>query len=402
MESPLRCDICDSENVTKSESGYVCKDCGVMLDLQILEYHRPYNQDIVQYAPIGKTQIGSIKERLKDPRSYKLHRLSKLDNLKSNDETVNTQAMIEMNRIFEVMSLPESDKKKVFNNFVDIRSKLGRGTKYRTPEKLIPLVIYFTCKYECKPIDEHALLEVSHINKRDFQSFKLQIHEFKPEYKERNRKEYIAQKILEITECFELGMYFYYQSKKILDMLWEVIKNTKDTVITGVVTSVSALCVPSASITVSEICKRLNIRMSTIHKQVERKIFEQFRIPGFISLVKSAGLLKEVMQKLGALMEECMEECDIVPERDKIIEVKLGSGTQVFNAFDTMEYYFLAIRDLENNPILLSLAVDRLAIHNLVNEHNHSPKLVLNPQIEQNELFNLAIWRVKGPPLITS
>jgi hypothetical protein len=401
-ESSLRCDVCGSENITQNESGYVCKECGIMLDLQILEYHRPYNQDILQYAPLGKTQIGSAKERVQNPKSYKLKRLNKLDSIKSNEENVKMRAMIEINRIFEVLFLPESDKGKVFNNFMEIRSKIIRGTKYRSPEKLVPIVIYFTYKYNCKPIDEQALLSVSNIDKKDFQSFKLQICDFKPEYKERNRREYIVQKILEITEHFGLGMYFFYQSKKVLDMLWKILKNTKDSVIAGVVTSISALCIPDKPITVSEICRKLNIRMSTIHKQVERKIFERFRVPGFVSLVKSADLLKEVMQKLDILMEEYIEEGGELPECDDIIEIELGSGMQVFNAFDTIEYYFYATRDLQNKPILLSVAVDKQAIKNLFSENEKYSEVVPDPEAEQDQLFNLAIWKVKGPPLILS
>ncbi|MFW9829353.1 MAG: DC1 domain-containing protein [Promethearchaeota archaeon] len=393
----LQCDICGSENVTQNESGYVCKECGIMLDLQILEYHIPYNQDIIQYAPLGKTQIGSTKERMQNPQSYRLNRLNRLDSIKSNEENVKTRAMIEINRIFEVLSLPESDKKKVFSNFVQIRSKIVHGTKYRSPEKLIPLVIYFTYKFDCKPIDEQALLGVSNIEKKDFQSFKLQICDFKPKYKERNRMEYVCQKVLEISEHFELGMYFYYQSKKILDKLWEMIKNTKDNVIAGVVTSISALCLPDKLISVSEICRKLNIRMSTIHKQVERKIFERFRVPGFVSLVKSAELLKEVMLKIGALMEEIEEE----PEYNEIIEIELGNGMQTFNAFDTIEYYFYAFRELHNKPILLSLAIDKGRIKELFENRNPSEEIP-DPDTERDQLFNMAIWRVKGPPLIIS
>ncbi|MFW9782519.1 MAG: hypothetical protein ACFFFB_09580, partial [Candidatus Heimdallarchaeota archaeon] len=310
---------------------------------------------------------------------------------------VKTRAMIEINRIFEVLSLPESDKKKIFSNFVQIRSKIVHGTKYRSPEKLIPLVIYFTYKFDCKPIDEQALLGVSNIEKKDFQSFKLQICDFKPKYKERNRMEYVCQKVLEISEHFELGMYFYYQSKKILDKLWEMIKNTKDNVIAGVVTSISALCLPDKLISVSEICRKLNIRMSTIHKQVERKIFERFRVPGFVSLVKSAELLKEVMLKIGALMEEIEEE----PEYNEIIEIELGNGMQTFNAFDTIEYYFYAFRELHNKPILLSLAIDKGRIKELFENRNPSEEIP-DPDTERDQLFNMAIWRVKGPPLIIS
>ncbi|MFX1402029.1 MAG: hypothetical protein ACFE8V_12380, partial [Promethearchaeota archaeon] len=146
------------------------------------------------------------------------------------------------------------------------------------------------------------------------------------------------------------------------------------------------------------ICNRLNIRMSTIHKQVERKIFEKLRIPGFVSLVKSARLLKEVMKKLGILMEEFTNE--EINEDDEILEIELGNGMQVFNAFDTFDYYFYAIKDLENKPILFSMAVDRKNIVNIFEKNDKPPEVIPDPDAKQDQLFNLAIWRVKDPPLI--
>ena len=191
-------------------------------------------------------------------------------------------------------------------------------------------------------------------------------------------------------------MYFYYQSKKILLKLWESIKNTKDDVIVGITTSISALCLPNHPITVSEICNRLHIRMSTIHKQVERKIFDRLRVPGFQSLVRSADLLKKVMEQLGVLLEEFIEKEEMTPE---IIEIKLGNTKQVFNSHDTFEYYFYALRDLQGNTLFLSLEVNNNAVKNMFEENPHSLKMNKEPDIKVDQLFNLDIWKGKGPPL---
>jgi transcription initiation factor TFIIIB Brf1 subunit/transcription initiation factor TFIIB len=391
----LICDVCNSTNIVQNEFGFVCKDCGVMLPIQILQYHRPYNEDILQYATLGKTKIGFKRERLRNPQSYRLERLNRIDSIKSNDENVEIKAIVEIGRIFEALSLPATDKSKILKNFKQIYKKLGQGTKYRSPEKLVPIVIYFTYKYECKPVDERALLDIAKISKKDFQAFKLQINEFMPEYKERNRKEYILQRIMEITEHFGLGMYFYYQSKKILYRLWGSIKNTKDDVIVGLTTSISALCLPKSPITVSDICNRLNIRMSTIHKQVEKKIFDRLRIPGFKSLVRSADLLKKVMERLGVLLnqfKECKEEA---PE---IIEIELGNAMQIFNPHDNVEYYFYALRDLENNTMFISYEVNKNAVKNLFEENFLTSKVNKEPTVINDQLFDLGIWKVKGPP----
>lgn len=60
----LTCDLCHSENIFETIEGYVCGDCGVVLEMQKLEYHRPYNDDILHYAPLGQTQIGTTRERM--------------------------------------------------------------------------------------------------------------------------------------------------------------------------------------------------------------------------------------------------------------------------------------------------------------------------------------------------
>lgn len=392
LDASLVCDACNSNNITQNESGYVCKECGLMLDIQIMEYHRPYNQDILQYAPLGKTQMGFKKERLRNSRSYQLERLSKIDSRKSNEENVLIQASVEINRIFEALSLPDSDKSKILRNFKHIHRQVLRGTKYRTPEKLVPLTIYFTYKYDCKPINEEMLIDSSQISKDDFQAFKLQIQNYMPRYKQRNRKEYIIQRVMEVSEHFGLGMYFYYQSRKILEYLWEIIKNTKDDVVVGVVTSISALCLPESPISVSKICKKLNIRMSTIHGQVEKKIFKQLRVPGFKSLVRSADLLKKVMLKLGVLLDQF-----IVPD---IIEITLGNAQQVFNVHDTIEYYFYALKDIENNPLLFSLGINREVINHMYDADTPASSVGEEPGVDSDLMFDMEIWKVKGPPLV--
>lgn len=396
VRSDLICDECHSADIIENEFGYVCRECGVVLGVQILQYHRPYNNDIVQYAPLGKTQIGFKKERIQNPQSYRLNRLSRLDTLKSNEETVKTKANLEINRIFDHLSLPQTDKQSIYTKFLEIRRKLGEGTKYRNPEKLVPLVIYFYYKMNCKPIDEKELLEIGRISKDDFQAFKLQILDFWPQYKERNRRAFVEQRIMEITEHFGLGMYFYYQSKKIMSRLWGPLKNTKDDVIAGVVTSISALCLPECPVTVSEICNRLNIRMSTIHKQVENKIFERLRVPGFKSLVRSADLLRDVMERLGLILDQFITKEAQTPD---IIEIELGNAISVKRkvSHDPIENYFYILREKNNHMVTLSLEVNRQTINEIM--HESASKVALEPEHDVTSLFNLVIWKGKGPPL---
>ena len=94
-------------------------------------------------------------------------------------------------------------------------------------------------------------------------------------------------------------MAFYFQSKKILFKLWDNIKNTKDDVIAGLIASISILCsFKDNNVSVSSICKKLGIKMSTIQSQVKKRIFEEFKISGFTTLIKSTDLLKKAMIKM--------------------------------------------------------------------------------------------------------
>ena len=171
--------------------------------------------------------------------------------------------------------------------------------------------------------------------------------------------------------------------------LWEQIKNTKDDVIAGLVSSISALCSYKEVVRVSSICKRLGIQMSTIQFQVKRRIFEQLNIDGFVSLVRSSNLLKEVMRELGLL--EAKER--VKDTQNNIVQIVLGNANQVFNHHKGTDYYFFAVRDVQNNPVLMMLKV-------------HHPLMSFEPikhsEAQRSELFaieHLAFYKNKDPPL---
>ena len=310
------------------------------------------------------------------------------------------------------LDFPLSDSTSVLEIFKKIRAQLGKGTKYRSAEMLVPCVIYFYYKRNNTPISEKRLIEVSKITKKDFNEFKIPMVKLWPQYKERNRKEYITQRILEVTEYFNLGMPFYYQSYKILSRFYESVKNTKDDVIVGLVTSITLLCSQSEGVSVSALCKRVGIEMSTIQTQVKRKVIERFRVSGFRSLVKSAGLLRKVMTKLGVLepafvdidVESVDYEEPLVRGVD-IVQVVLGNATQVFNSLNESKDFYLFVKDL-NGYLVASITQtidndnyysnNNGVIRDKISERNFSKK------VAKKETVKLELWKYynpKGPPL---
>ena len=408
-QNPLeRCDICGSCDIIETREGYTCRDCGIVLEVQKLEYHRPYDADVVQYAVLGKTQMGYKSERRATKNSVRLESLNKLDSHRTSEENVVILAKILIKSILTNLDFPLNDFVSILETFKKIRAQLGKGTKYRSTEMLVPCVIYFYYKHNNTPISERELLEVSKISKKDFNDFKIPMASLWPQYKERNRKEYIIQRILEITEHFDLGMPFYYQSYKILSRFYESVKNTKDDVIVGLVTSITLLCSQSEGVSVSALCERLGIKMSTIHRQVERRVIERFRVPGFRSLVKSAGLLKKVMAKLGvldpafvAVEGESIDYEDSLVDGADIVQIVLGTSTQVFNNLNESKDFYLFLKDI--NGYLLATIIQN---HN---NYTDNDRKVVNAKsvgkvekCENKKFVKLELWRYynpTGPPL---
>jgi hypothetical protein len=154
-------------------------------------------------------------------------------------------------------------------------------------------------KYNKIAISKKRLLEISKISKKEFNGFLTTVLKFFPKYDEEKKLDYVKQKIMRVSEDFDLPMGFYFLSKEILYKFWDIIKNTKEDVIAGLVCSIAALCDYQDEISVSRICRKVNIQMSTVQARVERHFFDRYHVSGFESLVKSATLLKKIMVKLG-------------------------------------------------------------------------------------------------------
>ena len=387
------CDACDSMDIKETREGYVCGNCGIVLSSLVLEYHQPYDQNAVQTAPRGgKTQIGFYKERVTKAQSVRLQKWQKLNSERGREEDVKIKAQREIRRILSGLNLPLSESQPIFKQFSAIRRVLQHGTKFRSPEKLVPITIYLHFKLNCKGINEQELLDISNISKKEFNAFKLQVKNFIPYYNKRDRKNYILQKILQITEEFGMGMEFYDTAKRIMYKFWEIIKNTKDDVVAGVVCSIVALCDKQKRLKVNAICSHLGIQMSTIQRQVEQNVFNHLKVKGFKSLVKSSDLLRKIMIKLGLI-----EQDDEMPMFQSLTEVKLGSAQKIFNPHKTFEYYMHAVKTNSGSFLLL----DQSPIDNNEDEISSLKKIVpIGTQGSEKISIKMRnYYYPKGPPL---
>ncbi|MGV9200726.1 MAG: hypothetical protein ACOC4M_18100, partial [Promethearchaeia archaeon] len=164
-------------------------------------------------------------------------------------------------------------------------------------------IIYYVHKANRHFIDERELLEYAKVSEADFQESKLVVQKLMPEFGKRERLPYILQKISH--HVFELGlrMDFYYHSVEFLRKFWNILRNTKDAVVAGVVMSLAALTLYQDQIHVSAICNELDISMGAVQNQVKNKLCKTFKVSGFTSLVKSTSLIHRLSVKAGVLHE---------------------------------------------------------------------------------------------------
>lgn len=396
--SHISCDICGSSDIIENPEGYVCRDCGIILEIQKLQYDRPYSDDLIQYAKgVGGTQVGTSRERGISPYTLMLRRLNKYNNIVPVKDTVVRKAREEISRVFSALRLEEHAdiKEMVLEKFRLIRSRLKKGSKYRSIKKLVSVTIYFCLKLRNVSINPYELIEITGSDifpRKQFNDFILQLQRFLPEYGERNRQRYILQRVLEVAEHFDLGMPFYYLSEKILYRLWGGIKNTTDNAIAGLVSSISVLCSCKSKVSISAICKRIGVQMSTIQAQVKKKIFERFRVEGFISLIKSSNLLKKIVTKLGLLA--CSAEGKEEVAVGGRVEIVLGNVVRIFNGNKNQDNFIFALRGARRSTIIVSVKV---------NDNPLDYKLEKSYEMYSDPLIEFGLYRyntVKDPPPI--
>jgi len=396
FQTYLECDICGSTDIVDTDRGYVCRNCGIVLEIQKLQYDKPYNEDIVHYSEVlSTTQVGTKRERLISPDSRRLDRLNRYNLVVDNEKAEIEKARAEIGTLFSNLNISEYKdlKDMVLEKFKQIRPKLRKRTKYRNTEKLVSVITYLCLKLRNIPINPYELIDASKITKIELNDFILQVRLFLPEYATRNRVKNIRSRIYELSEHFELGMEFYNLAQNILDKLWNGIKDTTDNVVAGLVSSISMLCSYKGKVSISAICTHLGIMMSTVQAQVKKKIFERFRVKGFISLIKSSDILVKIMEKLGLIGENKIEIQEEVATSGRV-EIVIGNASEIFNENNNDDYYYFAVRGEDNTSIIITLKINDLAL---------DLKSEKNPEVQNNNLLDFELYKYycsKGPPKI--
>ena len=289
------CYHCNSINISKLSYGYVCRICGTVQELIKFESDTSVDKIQFQNIPTSKITIGNERERKRAKDRGKIRYISKLNSIKQYKEEITKLAFIRAKTILEKLGRSTKDASIILRKFKEILPYFRPKSKFRSPEMCIPCIIYFYYKEANIIIDVETLLEVSEISKIEFNEFRKQMELFWPAYKTRDRKKYILTRIGGVIGYKKL----YNQSKKILDKFWDIIKDSKDDVIAGLVIGISITLSKCEKLTLYSISRSLNITQSSLQKSIQTKLFDRLgirnKVKGFkkrVEFLEERGFFK--------------------------------------------------------------------------------------------------------------
>ncbi len=272
------CINCGSEDITETEYGYVCRKCATDQGRIRYQSTRSYNRIQIQNVVALKTTMGNEGERERSTNRGKTAYLNKLNSMIPHPEKTKQTAFNQIKTLLEKLGRPDRDIPKILKKFNEIHAHIKKSRKFRSPEKLIPCVVYFYYKINNIVIDQGTLLENSDLSTTEFNAFRMGMENFWSKYQNRDRKKFVLNRIGGVITEKKLGTDLYVQSEKILDKFWDLIKDSKDDVIAGLVIGIAKIRSKREDIALGSICEFLGISQGTLQKSVQRQLFDRHGI----------------------------------------------------------------------------------------------------------------------------
>ncbi len=269
-ESIVLCYYCGSAHIRETTYGSVCTSCGTDQELTRIERNKIQEQN---YS-LNMTTMGTEGERKMSTNKMKILYLSKLDSIKTYNNKTMMVAFTLTKTMLEKLGRSNKEIRIILKKFEDVRTQFPASSKFQNPKKLIPFIIYFYFKELNIVIDIKTLFENSEISKKEFNAFRIHMERFWSAYKVRDRYKYICTRIGGVIGYGRV----YNQSIKLLKKFWNLIRDSKDDVIAGLVTGIVIILSKCEDRTMKSICKEFNISQSSLQKSIQNKLFNRLGI----------------------------------------------------------------------------------------------------------------------------
>lgn len=176
-----------------------------------------------------------------------------------------------------------------------VHSRLGKFTKFRNVGLLAPVVVYtvFRSKGEIiKPID---ICRVSHISLSDFKEGLRIISPVYLDYIKRDREKFVTNLINKMISKFNMDATFKEVTNKLFKKFFSLFKNTKDTIVAGLIVTLSFVVLDYELRKLSAIFEALGTDITRAHYHIKNKIFLPNHLGDFKGFAKSKEQLKQFL-----------------------------------------------------------------------------------------------------------
>lgn len=261
--------------------GYVvCKECGVVLDDSArLRHNFPYSKNNllknnkIQNETLNHNSIGRTSELRYFPNFY---RLNKLNNKMYGFETFKLNLSREVFRLLSSLDLPISLSDEVIRNSLIYYKQLEKRSRFRNAYYIAPVSLYIICLERIIFINKIKFDSIINIDKKLFnRCYSVILSNNKNLNKFRSddfRKKLVLKQLLGLMEAFELNINFIDRARKNLNLYWNLMKNTKNSIVAGLVYLISR-----KNINNKMVSEFLGISPSTL-KNTHNKLIKQLKV----------------------------------------------------------------------------------------------------------------------------
>ena len=186
-------------------------------------------------------------------------------------------------------------KYECFNFLLTIRNKQKKGTKYRAPKKLSPIIVFMFFKMRGFNLNIKDITRKIDLSKKEIKQDLKEIIKTYPEYLKKNRIVLIQNKLEQVKNKFKFPEEFIDNSNAVLEKFWSYISNTTEDVAAGTVFVLTMIAMDIKEFSYSQICNNIGIAQSAVLYQIKNKIFKRLHISGFQSITKSRMLIKDLI-----------------------------------------------------------------------------------------------------------
>lgn len=186
-------------------------------------------------------------------------------------------------------------KYECFNFFLAIWNQQKKGTKYRAPKKLSPIIVFMFFKKRGLNLNIKDITKNIDLSNKEIKQGLKEIIKIYPEYLKKNRRVLVQNKLEQVQNKFKFPKEFTNNSKAILEKFWPYMSNTTEGVAAGTVCVLTMIAMDIKEYNFSQICSNIGITQSAVIYQIKNKIFERLHISGFQSIIKSRLLIKDLI-----------------------------------------------------------------------------------------------------------